>query len=265
MKFGIDMGHNCPPDTGALGVKKEDDLTKDVGTRLIQKLKAAGHTVVDCTPKSASNVNDSLLRRANTANANNVNIFVSIHFNAFNKKANGAEVFGLSNASRGIAQSVLKEIEKLGFKSRGVKSTSLMVLRKTQMPAILVECCFCDSPSDMAIFDAEKMAEAIKDGLIGESKEESHHKPDADKDYILEITTPTVLKPSTDQSSDLPKESLIDIAPGKYPVLDAHFEEQHYWVKWPDKSKANRNEHFVYAGHCKIYEKDDAAVPTGAK
>jgi N-acetylmuramoyl-L-alanine amidase len=262
MKFGIDIGHNCPPDTGALGVKKEDDLTKAVGTHLMQKLKAAGHTVVDCTPKTASSVNDSLLRRANTANANNVNIFVSIHFNAFNKKASGAEVFGISNASKGIAQSVLKEIEKLGFKSRGVKSTSLMVLRKTQMPAILVECCFCDSPTDMAIFDAEKMAEAIKVGLIGESKEDA---PKPDKDYILEITTPTVIKPSTDQSSDLPKESLIEIDPGKYPVLDAHFEEQHYWVKWPDKSKANRDEHFVYSGHCKIYERDDAAVSTAAK
>lgn len=254
MKFGIDIGHNCPPDTGALGVQKEDDLTKAVGTHLMQKLKAAGHTVVDCTPKSANGVNDSLLRRANTANANNVNIFVSIHFNAFNKKACGTEVFGISNASKGIAQSVLKEIEKLGFKSRGVKSTQLMVLRKTQMPAILVECCFCDSPTDMAIFDAEKMAEAIKVGLIGETKEESA-KAD-NKDYILEITTPTVLKPSTEQSSDLPKESLIEIAPGKYPVVDAHFEEQHYWVKWTDKSKANRNEHFVFSGHCKIYEKD---------
>lgn len=262
MKFGIDIGHNCPPDSGALGIKKEDELTKAVGTLLMQKLKAAGHTVVDCTPKTASSVNDSLLRRANTANANNVNIFVSIHFNAFNKKVNGTEVFGISNASKGIAQSVLKEIEKLGFKSRGVKSTSLMVLRKTQMPAILVECCFCDSTTDMAIFDAEKMAEAIKVGLIGESKEESAK---SDKDYILEITTPTVLKPSTEQASDLPKESVIEIAPGKYPVLDAHFEEQHYWVRWPDKSKANRDEHFVYSGHCKIYETDDAAVPTGAK
>jgi N-acetylmuramoyl-L-alanine amidase len=27
MKFGIDMGHNCPPDTGARGIKFEDNLT----------------------------------------------------------------------------------------------------------------------------------------------------------------------------------------------------------------------------------------------
>lgn len=35
MKFGIDMGHNCPPDTGATGIKQEDALTKAVGTQLI--------------------------------------------------------------------------------------------------------------------------------------------------------------------------------------------------------------------------------------
>jgi N-acetylmuramoyl-L-alanine amidase len=44
MKFGIDMGHNCPPkDIGASGVKQEDDLTKAVGTKLMAKLSAAGH------------------------------------------------------------------------------------------------------------------------------------------------------------------------------------------------------------------------------
>jgi len=255
MKFGIDIGHNCPPhDTGATGIQQEDVLTKAVGTRLIQKLKAAGHTVIDCTPTSASNVNDSLRQRTNKANTNNVNVFVSIHFNKFNAIASGTEIFAISNVSKGIAQSVLKEILKLGFKDRGVKNTGFFVLKNTQMPAILIECCFCDAKVDMDRFDAEKMAEAIKDGLIGESDDDDVPKPD--KSYILEITTKTLLKPSTDQASELPKESLFDIEPGKYPVLDVRFEENHYWVKWPDKNKGNRNEHFVFAGHSKVIEKD---------
>ncbi|AUB35870.1 N-acetylmuramoyl-L-alanine amidase [Nostoc flagelliforme CCNUN1] len=254
MKFGIDMGHNCPPhDTGATGIKQEDILTKAVGTQLIQKLKAAGHTAIDCTATSASSVNDSLRQRVNKANANNVNVFVSIHFNKFNTIANGTEVFAISNASKGIAKSVIKEILKLGFKDRGVKNTGFFVLKNTQMPAILIECCFCDAKVDMDRFDAEKMAEAIKHGLIGESNDDEA-KPD--KNYILEITKTTVLKPSTEQASELSKESLIDIQPGSYPVLDVRFEENHYWVKWPDKSKGNRNEHFVFAGYAKVIEKD---------
>ncbi|WP_138498206.1 N-acetylmuramoyl-L-alanine amidase [Nostoc sp. PA-18-2419] len=253
MKFGIDMGHNCPPDTGATGIKQEDVLTKAVGTKLIQKLQAAGHTAIDCTPSSASSVTDSLRQRTNKANANNVNIFVSIHFNKFTGTANGTEVYAISNVSQGIAQSVLKEIVKLGFHSRGVKNTGFFVLKNTQMPAILIECCFCDAKVDMDRFDVEKMAEAIKDGLIGESdRVEVKH----DKKYVLEITTKTLLKPSTEQGSDLPKESLFEIDPKDYPVLDVRFEENHYWVKWPDKSKGNRDEHFVFAGHSKVLEKD---------
>ncbi len=254
MKFGIDIGHNCPPhDTGATGIKQEDALTKAVGTQLIQKLRAAGHTVIDCTPTSASSVNDSLRQRVNKANNNNVNVFVSIHFNKFNAKVNGTEIFATSNTSKGIAQSVLKEILKLGFNDRKVKNAGFFVLKNTQMPAILIECCFCDAKVDMDRFDAEKMAEAIKDGLIGDSDDDE---PKSDKQYVLEITTKTVLKPSTEQASELPKESLFDIEPGSYPILDVRFEENHYWVKWPDKSKGNRDEHFVFAEYSKVIEKD---------
>jgi N-acetylmuramoyl-L-alanine amidase len=253
MKFGIDIGHNCPPDTGAVGIKKEDDLTKAVGTKLMQKLSAAGHSVINCTPTTATSVSDSLRQRVNKANANSVDVFVSIHFNAFNGQANGTEVFAISNTSQAIAKSVLNEIIKLGFRNKGVKNTPFFVIKNTQMPAILVECCFCDSRTDMDLFDAEKMAEAIKDGLIGES-EEDEAKPD--KKYILKITKPTILKPSTEQASELPKETLIDITPGNYPVLDFRYEERHYWVKWIDKSKGNRDNHFVFDEHSKVVEKE---------
>ncbi|WP_375512515.1 hypothetical protein [uncultured Nostoc sp.] len=57
------MVHNCPPETGATGIKQEDILTKAVGIKLIQKLKAAGHTAIDCTPTSANSVNDSVFLR----------------------------------------------------------------------------------------------------------------------------------------------------------------------------------------------------------
>jgi N-acetylmuramoyl-L-alanine amidase len=168
MKFGIDIGHNSPPDTGAVSVKVEDQLTKDVGTRLISKLTKAGHRVVNCTPTRADSVNDSLQQRVDIANSNNVDVFVSIHFNSFNGTASGTEVYAISTAAQAIAQPVLTEITKLGFVDRGVRNTpSFFVIKNTTMPAILIECCFVDSATDMQRFDAEKMAEAIKDGLVG--------------------------------------------------------------------------------------------------
>ncbi|NET00382.1 MAG: cell wall hydrolase [Sphaerospermopsis sp. SIO1G2] len=169
MKFGIDMGHNAPPDTGARGIKYEDTLTKDVGNRVISKLRSLGHTAISCTPTSRMrSVRQSLATRCNIANRNRVDVFVSIHFNAFNGRANGSEIFAMSSGGRKAAKPVLDEIIKLGFFNRGVKNGShLYVIRNTNMPGILVECCFIDSAKDMQIYDSEKMANAIVKGLTG--------------------------------------------------------------------------------------------------
>ncbi|MEH2051817.1 N-acetylmuramoyl-L-alanine amidase [Nostoc sp.] len=168
MKFGIDSGHNCSPDTGARGIKFEDNLTLDVGNRVIAKLRALGNEVVVCRPSSARTVTESLSKRCSTANSSRVDIYVSIHFNCFNGQANGTEVFATSDAGNKIAKPVLDEIVKLGFFNRGVKSGShLYVLKNTDMPAILVEGCFIDSQKDMNLFDPEAMANAIVKGLTG--------------------------------------------------------------------------------------------------
>ncbi|MEH2113545.1 N-acetylmuramoyl-L-alanine amidase [Nostoc sp.] len=168
MKFGIDSGHNCPPDTGARGIKFEDNLTLDVGNRVIAKLRALGNEVVVCRPSSARTVTESLSKRCSTANSSRVDIYVSIHFNCFNGQANGTEVFATSDTGNKIAKPVLDEIVKLGFFNRGVKSGShLYVLKNTDIPAILVEGCFIDSQKDMNLFDPEAMANAIVKGLTG--------------------------------------------------------------------------------------------------
>ena len=168
MKFGLDIGHNCPPDSGAEGIKSENKLTMEVGNKVIAKLENLGHTVSACKPNSASTVNQSLGSRCEKANSNRVDIFVSIHFNAFNGQANGTEVFAISDAGKKVAQKVLDEIVKLGFFNRGVKSGShLYVLRRTNMPGILIECCFIDSAKDIQLYDGETMANAIVAGLTG--------------------------------------------------------------------------------------------------
>ncbi|ARV63175.1 N-acetylmuramoyl-L-alanine amidase [Nostocales cyanobacterium HT-58-2] len=166
MKFGIDIGHNCPPDTGAQGIKSEDSLTLDLGNRVIAKLKNLGHEVISCLPAKADTVKESLEQRCSTANAANVDIFVSIHFNSFNSQANGAEIFAMSEPGKKIAYSVLEEIIKLGFLNRSVKNGKhLFVLKHTNMPAILIEACFIDSQKDINLYNPEAMANAIVKGL----------------------------------------------------------------------------------------------------
>lgn len=168
-KFAVDLGHNVRFDGGAKGVNKsENQLIMEVGSKVIKKLRNLGHEVVECLPKSANSLRDSLHRRTRQANNHNCDVFVSIHFNAYGQDANGTEVLYISPAGKRIGEPVLAEIAKLGFRNRGMKyRTNLHVLRATRMPAILVECCFSDSWTDMNRFNSEKMADAIVKGLTG--------------------------------------------------------------------------------------------------
>jgi N-acetylmuramoyl-L-alanine amidase len=176
MKYGIDCGHNCPPDTGCVAIKKEDSLTLAIGKRVIVKLGELGHEVIDCKPSQADTVSQSLAKRCLIANKENVDVFVSIHFNCFNGAAFGSEVYFASDAGERIARSVLAELVKLGFHDRGVKHGSeFYVLRKTAMTAILIETAFCDSQKDMDLFarlGPDAIADAIVKGLTGKLPDE---------------------------------------------------------------------------------------------
>ena len=60
MKYGVDLGHNVGADTGASGIRQEDELIRDTGYKVINKLRTMGHTAVECTPDSAASLGDSL-------------------------------------------------------------------------------------------------------------------------------------------------------------------------------------------------------------
>lgn len=133
--LAIDIGHNVPYDTGAVGIRREDDLNRLVGNSLISKLRERGITVVNCTPNTAKSLNDSLYQRVITANNCGVTLFVS-------------------------------ELASIGLKNRGVKDRrDLYVINNTSMPALLVECAFVDSSSDMKNYNPENTAAAIYKGI----------------------------------------------------------------------------------------------------
>ncbi len=246
MFFAIDIGHNCPPhDTGARSNKySEDTLTQLVGELVISKLNQRGHKAVSVTPKSAYSTDDSLTQRARKANQIGTDYFVSIHFNSFSSpRANGSEVFvyDFRSAARPLAQSVLSNIVSLGFFNRGVKKARFRVLELTSMPAILVECCFISSDKDMTLFNAEKMATAIVDGLVG--KEEV-----ATISGILKVSYTTYLKPSSEQSSNIDAKQLQVIQPGDYKAKLIAEEELHYAVELENKM-GSRQINYIYTGH----------------
>ncbi|MCT8975479.1 N-acetylmuramoyl-L-alanine amidase [Clostridium sp. CX1] len=168
--IAIDMGHTLSgSDYGTSAIKEESLLTREVGNRVIAKLKALGYKVVNCTCNKASSINDSLYYRYNTANNSGAGIFVSIHFNA-TPGGFGTEIYTMNAKELPEVKTILNNICSLGYRNRGVKDGSkLAVIRHTNMPAMLVECCFVDSNEDMARYNAEDIANAIVKGLTGQN------------------------------------------------------------------------------------------------
>jgi N-acetylmuramoyl-L-alanine amidase len=172
MKIGIDCGHTLSgADYGSKGVLRDESyLTREVGVRVANKLKNLGHTVINCYKDTCSSLGNSLSYRVIQANNNNVDLFISIHFNAFNGNAHGTEVLTYGGKHFTEATNVLNNLVSLGYTNRGIKDGSnLYVLRNTKMKSMLIECCFCDNKSDMDIYDAEGIANAIVKGVIGQT------------------------------------------------------------------------------------------------
>ena len=168
--LAIDIGHNVPYDTGAVGIRKEDDLNRLVGNALISKLRGRGIKVVNCTPNTAKSLNDSLYQRVIIANNCGATLFVSIHHNAC-PGGYGAEVLCIKDnyqdrLSTKVGEAILNELASIGLRNRGVKDRrDLYVINNTSMPALLVECAFVDSSLDMANYNPEKTATAIYKGI----------------------------------------------------------------------------------------------------
>lgn len=170
MKICINPGHTLNgPGSGSVGIKNESIENRKVAKEVIRMLKEQGHEVVESIVDKANSQKEYLKRCVDIANKSNCDLFASIHFNAFDGRANGAEVLIYNSSSRckDEAKRICENISKLGFKNRGVKERpDLYVLRHTKMAALLVECCFIDSEVDMKIYNIEEMARAIVEGLF---------------------------------------------------------------------------------------------------
>lgn len=167
--YNIHGGHNAIV-PGASGCFSEVTEDRNVKNLVIAKLRSLGHTVYDCTDDAGTTSNANLGNIVAKCNAHNVDLDVSIHFNAFNGSAHGVEVLCYDGGTHGVANNILAAITALGFTNRGIKDGSwLYVLQHTRSQAILIECCFCDCAADAAKYSAESMATAIVKGITGKS------------------------------------------------------------------------------------------------
>ncbi len=180
IKIFIDQGHNPEgANTGAEGLGlNEDEVVYEVGRYLYNLLSQNPEfeaMLSRDTPEEVlgSSNAESLRLRVNMANNWGADYFLSIHTNAFsNPAANGSEAFVYSSEGEAytLAEYILTSIvERMGTRNRGVKiRPSLYVLRRTRMPAVLIELGFLTNPSDARKMrdDPYGFAYAIYQGLL---------------------------------------------------------------------------------------------------
>ena len=173
MTVVIDAGHGGHDRGGIPGQRiAEKVMTLDVAQRLRNVLQASGYRVVMTRD---SDVFVPVGTRVAIANSYRNAIFVCVHFNATNRMgASGIETYFYSRNSLPLA-SAIHHFVVGGAPSgnRGVRRRGYYVLRKTNIPAVLVECGFLTNPTEAAYAQTasyrQKLAEEIAAGVRGRS------------------------------------------------------------------------------------------------
>src|SRR5438067_8768688 len=165
----IDAGHGGFDRGGIAGQRvPEKTMNLDVAQRLKAVLTAYGYRVVMTRD---SDVFVSLGTRVAIANSYRDAIFVCIHFNAARRgSANGIETYFYSSQSLPLASAIHYYVAGgAPTPNRGVRRRGFYVLRKTTIPAVLVECGFLTNATEANFAQSsayqQKLAEEIGRGI----------------------------------------------------------------------------------------------------
>lgn len=169
-KIVIDPGHGGN-DTGASydGRREKDDVLRlalEVGKRLEEMGQDISYTRVNDTAYTP-------FERTVMANTAAADFLLSLHRNSVRNPntINGAEAYVYSDSGirADVAGNLLEELEKAGFENRGVlERPNLVVLRRSDMPTVLLEVGFIDNESDNQLFDTkfDEIVKAIVDAIM---------------------------------------------------------------------------------------------------
>jgi N-acetylmuramoyl-L-alanine amidase len=148
----------------------EKDMNLDVAQRLRNVLAASGYRVVMTRD---GDVFVPLQTRVAIANSYRNAIFVCIHFNSTQRRgAAGIETYFYNRDSLPLASAIHYYVAGgAPSANRGVRRRGYYVLRRTNIPAVLVECGFLTNPTEAAYAQTgsyrQKLAEEIAAGVRG--------------------------------------------------------------------------------------------------
>ncbi|MDD5349740.1 MAG: N-acetylmuramoyl-L-alanine amidase [Chthoniobacteraceae bacterium] len=141
-------GHDSGASTRGGRVRlREKDLTLDVARRINGKLRAAGfRTIMTRADDRFITLDD----RVDCSNAYRRSVFVSIHFNDTRRRAvHGAETYHNRHGTWQLAERIEHSLASMPEgEDRGVRTARYRVLRKSDGPALLVECGYLSNPAE---------------------------------------------------------------------------------------------------------------------
>lgn len=178
----LDAGHGGVVDPGAVYNGRQE---KDDNLRLmlaVGKILAANG--IDVLYTRTTDVYQTPFEKARIANQSGADFFISFHRNSSPEanQYNGVEtlVYNKTGVKYEMAQNIVGALGELGFREIGVQARpGLVVLRRTRMPAVLVETGFINSDTDNKLFDEkfDEIAQSIAAAILGTLDEENVNPP----------------------------------------------------------------------------------------
>jgi len=173
----IDAGHGGS-DPGAIGPNKtqEKRITLSISQKVKALLEKAGakvimtrQTDVDVYGPNASAV-EELSARTKIANNNKADVFVSLHINAFsNSSVGGISTYYYQKTGYDamLARNIQNNIDDIGgFEDRGINSAGFYVIKRTQMPAVLLELGFISNPEEEKLMNMPQVQQQMGQGIV---------------------------------------------------------------------------------------------------
>ncbi|WP_066714103.1 N-acetylmuramoyl-L-alanine amidase [Clostridium sp. Marseille-P299] len=210
MKVVLDAGHGGFDEGIVHEGRKEKDDNLDLALAVGKLLKEKG---IDVGYTRVSDVYEAPIRKAQIANDQKADLLVSLHrnFSSSSYQYSGVEslIYKRGSISEQVAEEINKRLENVGFQNLGVVvKENPAILRRTEMPAILVRVGSIYNAADNELFDEkfDQVADAIAGGI---------YKGVTGNEWV-----------STLQKENITEEVQTSAIEGKYLVQFSLFQEQ---------------------------------------
>lgn len=167
----IDAGHGDEDPGSSISNVDEKDLNLQIALKLKSALEEEGYEVM---MTRSDDTYLTLTERAEFANEVEADLFISIHQNSYidDSKVSGIEVYynesTKTESDEVLAQFIQTElVETTGARDRGIRAyDELVVTRKTEMPACLVELGYMTNKSELSLLQSDAYQYKLVTGMV---------------------------------------------------------------------------------------------------